>query len=107
MSMMCVTPACATFAILSDVQIPPPTATRSVNHVISIPVLCRADFAACLKISSAARRDSDIRGENPVLRDAGEKGRTAQGETETPDCQRTPTLRTTLPHSTGLIPPTQ
>src|SRR5579864_4033774 len=39
MSMMCVIPAFATFAMFSDVQIPPPTAIRSVNHVISIPVL--------------------------------------------------------------------
>src|ERR1035437_3734562 len=41
MSMTCVMPAFATFAMLSDVQIPPPTAIRSVNHVISHPVLCR------------------------------------------------------------------
>src|SRR5580658_2218105 len=39
MSMMCVIPARATFAMLSEFQIPPPTAIRSVNHVISIPVL--------------------------------------------------------------------
>jgi hypothetical protein len=29
---------------LSNVQIPPPTAIRSVNHVISIPVLCAGTF---------------------------------------------------------------
>src|ERR1700680_3874334 len=36
MSMMCVTPARAIAAILFAVQIPPPTAIRSVTHVISI-----------------------------------------------------------------------
>src|SRR5579862_2596520 len=39
MSMTCVIPACATFSMFSAVQIPPPTAIRSVNQVISIPFL--------------------------------------------------------------------
>src|SRR5581483_1985339 len=36
MSMMCVTPARATAAILSSVQIPPPTAMRPVTQLMSI-----------------------------------------------------------------------
>jgi hypothetical protein len=39
MSMTCVIPASDTFAIFSAVQIPPPTAIRSVTHVMSIPTL--------------------------------------------------------------------
>src|ERR1700733_2524876 len=56
MSMMCVIPALATCAILADVQIPPPTAMRSVNHVISI-VLCRLfGKAACVTHPSRSLR---------------------------------------------------
>src|SRR5208282_5081991 len=56
MSMMCVIPALATFAMLSDVQIPPPTAIRSVNHVMSIPVLCGAELLARLRASTPTNR---------------------------------------------------
>jgi hypothetical protein len=39
---MCVIPSRDTFAMLSADQIPPPTAIRSVTHVISIPILRNA-----------------------------------------------------------------
>jgi hypothetical protein len=52
--MMCVTPARATAAMLSAVQIPPPTAMRSVSHVMSIPILCRAGSPARPHASTSA-----------------------------------------------------
>src|SRR3981081_1601166 len=56
LSMICVTPVRATLAIFSDVQIPPPTAIRSVNQVISIPFLRGAGNPARPNMSSAAVR---------------------------------------------------
>src|SRR5438132_11741145 len=59
MSTMWVTPALATPAMFSAVQMPPPTAIRPVTHVMSMP---QVPYGA----ATAARKESGIQLCNPV-----------------------------------------
>src|SRR3982074_3483793 len=89
MSMIWVTPARATLAILSDVQIPPPTAIRSVNHVISILFLRGAGNPARPNTSRAAVRPLF----KPLIGEPRCPG-TPRGEIESEGCRRITFLST-------------
>jgi hypothetical protein len=95
MSMICVIPARDTAAILSAFQIPPPTAIRSVTHVISIPTL--------RPMTRTARPAEIFSGNSPARLPAG----IARGDTNTQSAARCSCIPTPALHSTASSPPSR